>query len=657
MSRQTLVSNYRPDIDGLRALAVVPVCFFHAGLPIFPGGFVGVDVFFVISGYLMASMIGQALSDKNFSLIDFYERRIRRIFPALFVVLAFTCCAASFLIPPKMFRDFGYTLVASVLFVSNIAFWQKSENYFDAPTELNPLLHIWSLSVEEQFYIILPLFLAIIWYSGRRVTYVFVACATTASLILSIWGTTNAPTATFYLLPTRAWELLAGALVALWPVGDIAPGKRRIYPSWVNGFGGVLGLALVLWAVICFDAEMAFPGAAALVPCVGAALLIHFGRDGINPATRLLGLAPFRFVGRISYSLYLWHWPLIIFAEKYNLFGHPSFFLKVLIVLISGFVAYASYRWIEQPFRRRNTAQSRIKVFAAAASSMTIVGMVGIFAQTSHGWPERFTGITSVAIEPQLVAENANKDGQKFEVSKCFVDNFPSWGKDLCFLSKYSKNKALLWGDSFAANYAYGLFATKAANFDTLQYTSPRCPPIIGYDAASRPTCAAFNQEVPGIIERYHISTVIMAADWEGYVKRQKMRFEDIRGTIDLLHQFRVRVVLIGQSPVFAFTYPDEYFFKVYGSQSADHPYEAELAVNPKINEAISGVSNADVFFDAMAPLCAGDECVFKDRGLYLFADHGHFTQAGSTRMAASLLNQLARSQDQNRPITGKRAP
>jgi peptidoglycan/LPS O-acetylase OafA/YrhL len=657
MSRQTLVSKYRPDIDGLRALAVVPVCFFHAGLPIFAGGFVGVDVFFVISGYLMTSMIGQALSDKNFSFIDFYERRIRRIFPALFVVLVFTCGVASFLIPPKMFRDFGYTLVASVLFVSNIVFWQKSENYFDAPTELNPLLHIWSLSVEEQFYIILPLFLAIIWYCGRRVTCVFVAFATTASLILSIWGTTNAPTATFYLLPTRAWELLTGALIALWPVADIAPGKRRIFPSWVNGFSGVLGLALVLWAVIFFDAQMAFPGAAALVPCLGAAILIHVGRAGINPATRLLSLAPFSFVGRISYSLYLWHWPLIIFAEKYNLFGRPSFFHKILIVLISGFVAFASYRWIEQPFRRRNTAQSRVKVYAAAATSMAIVGMFGIFAQTSHGWPERFPGIASVALEPQLTAENANKDGPKFEFSKCFIDNFPSWGKDLCFLSNHSENKALLWGDSFAANYAYGFFAIKAADFDTLQYTSPRCPPIIGYDAASRPTCAAFNQEVPGIIERYHISTVIMAADWEGYVRRHKMRFEDIRGTIDLLHQLRVRVVLIGQSPVFAFTYPDEYFFKVYGSQSANQAYEAELAVNPKINETISGVSNADVFFDPMASLCDGGECVFKDRGLYLFIDHGHFSQAGSTRMVASLLNRIATVQNQSQSITGKRAP
>jgi peptidoglycan/LPS O-acetylase OafA/YrhL len=442
--QQTTPAKYRPDIDGLRALAVVPVCFFHAGLPIFPGGFVGVDVFFVISGYLMASMIGQALSNTTFSFIEFYERRIRRIFPALFAVLAFTACVASLLMPPKLFSDFGNTLVASIIFVSNIVFWRKSANYFDATTDLNPLLHIWSLSVEEQFYILFPLFLAAVWYFGRRVTFVLVACAMMASLGLSIWGVANAPTATFYLLPTRAWELLVGALIALWPVGDIADRTTPTLPTWVNSCGGLLGLALVLWAVLFFNAETAFPGAAALVPCLGAALLIHFGRDGNNPAARLLGIAPFTFVGRISYSLYLWHWPLIVFAVKYNLFGRPSFFLRTIIVLISGIAAYASYRWIEQPFRRRNGEVSRIGLYAAAATSMALVGVVGIFAQTSNGWPERFPSFASIAIEPQF------KDEQKFDDSKCFVDNLPSWGKELCFLSNHSQTKALLWGDSFA---------------------------------------------------------------------------------------------------------------------------------------------------------------------------------------------------------------
>ena len=160
--------KYRADIDGLRALAVVPVIFYHAGLPVFSGGFAGVDVFFVISGYLMASMIGDGLARGNFSFADFYERRVRRIFPALFAILLFCAVVATAIIPPKLYGDFGVTLVATVLFGSNILFWRKTANYFDAPTELNPLLHTWSLAVEEQFYIVFPVFLWLIWRSGAR---------------------------------------------------------------------------------------------------------------------------------------------------------------------------------------------------------------------------------------------------------------------------------------------------------------------------------------------------------------------------------------------------------------------------------------------------------------------------------------------------------
>ena len=640
-------SAYRPDIDGLRALAVIPVCLFHAGLPVFPGGFVGVDVFFVISGYLMASVIGRDLSDSAFSILDYYERRVRRIFPALVVVLAFTALMASAYLTPKFLRAFGDTLVASALFASNVVFWRKSENYFDATTELDPLLHLWSLSVEEQFYILFPVVLAVAWRFGRRVVFALVAGALAASLALSIWGVANAPTATFYLLPTRAWELLAGAIVALWPAGGTRPSLAVL----VNNCAGLLGLVLILWAMIFFNPGTAFPGAAAIVPCLGAVLLIHSGRDGATLAARLLSVRPLTFVGGISYSLYLWHWPLLVFAAGQGWMERSPAFASTMIIVVSGFIAWASQRWVEQPFRRRDGVVSGNGLCAGAVASMALVAAFGVFARGSNGWPARFPGIAAVAIEPQLAGEQPEGDGW------CFVDRREDWSDDRCFLSRRSPDKALLWGDSFASHYAYGFSATGSTDFDVLQYTSPQCPPVFGYDAASRPACAAFNSPVPSIIARHGITTVIMAANWHSYVSRRKMRLEDIQGTIDILRRAGARVVLVGQSPVFAFAFPDEYFFSVYGSPGGDGPYTGALAVNPDINRGMSAVAKPDVFFDALAPLCKGGKCVFKDEGLYLFGDHGHFTQAGSARMVAALLARIRAEASRSRSGTAPPKP
>lgn len=214
--RAILNLNYRADIDGLRALAVVPVVCYHFEITIFPGGFVGVDVFFTISGYLMASLIGRGLSEENFSFSEFFERRARRILPALFFVVLICIAVAFVMFPPKLLRDFGWTVAAAVFFSSNIIFWKKSANYFDLSAEWDPLLHTWSLAVEEQFYILFPFFMVLIWRLRGRMRLHAIMLVTLTSLALSIWGVANAPTATFYLLPTRAWELLIGAVAALY---------------------------------------------------------------------------------------------------------------------------------------------------------------------------------------------------------------------------------------------------------------------------------------------------------------------------------------------------------------------------------------------------------------------------------------------------------
>ena len=627
----------------MRALAVIPVCFFHLGLPGFPGGFVGVDVFFVISGYLMARLIGQELLARRFSLGDFYERRARRLLPALFAVLFFTTISAAWWITPKLFVDFGSMLCGTVLFSSNLVLWRMSANYFSASTDWNPLVHTWSLGVEEQFYIVFPLFLILIWRLRPAVRLSVVALTALASLTLSIWGTTQAPTATFYLLPMRAWELLIGALPAFY--------RERPGSSALLALAGVSGIVLILASMLFFDSEMPFPGAAALVPCAGAMLLLTFGAEPGLPTTRLLSLAPLRFIGRISYSLYLWHWPLRVLTTKYFGLGpSPDLVIRIALLLTSIAVAYSSWRFIEQPFRRpRDCATPRVRartVFFGAAAGVLAFAAFGSLAVATNGWPARFPNIAAISMEHQTLSDAANLDWQKYEDQHhrfCFSARAADWKPDFCFLTHQAATNALLWGDSFAAAYSSGFFGKTRAGVNILQYTSPQCPPIVGYSAASRPECKAFDARLDGIVRENDISTVVMAANWAAYLQRHKIEYADIGRTVAFLKSLRVRVVLVGQSPVFPFAYPDEYFYRKYGSEQQTRDYYAPLDADPRINQHIlrSVGTDLDVFVDPLSVWCRESECLFKRGNSYLFQDYGHFSRAGSRLAVAELLDAM----------------
>ncbi len=594
----------------------------------------------MISGYLMAALIGRELSTGHFSLAGFYERRARRILPALFGVLLFCSLAASVLITPKLLSDFGATLVAAVLFASNLVFWRKTANYFDASTDWNPLVHTWSLGVEEQFYILFPLLLMLVWRYGQSARLSSIALASLGSLALSIWGTANAPTATFYLLPTRAWELLIGALPALWAIAPNSNAFLERMPPLVRRAGSVVGLLLIMGSLLWFDGEMAFPGAAALLPCVGTSLLLTFGSDSLSPVTRLLSLPPLRFIGKISYSLYLWHWPLLVFAEKYTSFGAFGRAGRVLVVAVAFVAAYASWRWIEQPFRARGTAFGSRRIFAAAVTGGVAFSVAGMFAVASNGWPQRFPGIETVSLLRQELA-SVDPDWQRFDDSKCFVAQPARWHEQSCFLTRSSATTTLLWGDSFAASYAYGLFRNAHSNSSILQYTSPGCPPVVSYDAAARPLCARFNSKIAAIVRNNHISTVIMAANWSTYIKRRKLQYAQIGDTTAFLRSLHVRVVLVGQSPVFGFAYPDEYFFATFGPEMDARAYYAPLAVDPGMNRTIAAIAgaNVDVFFDPLQLLCHESACLFKRGASYLVSDFGHLSLYGSRLVANALLD------------------
>ena len=369
--------SYRPEVDGLRAIAVVPVLLFHAGVGAFHGGYVGVDVFFVLSGYLITSIIRSELQAGTFTLAGFYERRARRILPALFVVVAACIGPAWWLMAPHQLKDFSQSLVAVSAFASNVLFWLES-GYFEASAELKPLLHTWSLAVEEQYYVVFPLLLLALRRLGARPTAAVVATIAIASLALAQWSSTRHPGANFYLLHTRAWELLAGALVAL-KLGGAGTPPVRGADAW-----GWVGLALVLGAVFAFDHTTPFPSLWPAVPVLGTVLLVRFARADAGVG-RLLASRPLVGLGLISYSLYLWHQPLLAFLRIRRGESELNALTIGLFLLLSLALAAASYRWVERPFRSRSRF-SRGSIFALSLAGIVGFGALGLAGHRSDGF-------------------------------------------------------------------------------------------------------------------------------------------------------------------------------------------------------------------------------------------------------------------------------
>jgi peptidoglycan/LPS O-acetylase OafA/YrhL len=376
-----LILKYRPEIDGLRALAVIPVILFHAGFHIFSGGFVGVDVFFVISGYLITSIILVEMEQGRFSLVNFYERRARRIMPVLFFVMAACFPFAWLYLMPVDMKDFIQSILAVSTFSSNILFWLESD-YFDTAAELKPLLHTWSLAVEEQYYIFFPLFLMFTWRMGKTwiVTVLFVVFL--LSLALGEWGSYKMPTAAFYLLPMRGWELLIGVFSAFY-LSRHTPNAAYI---GLNNVLSLSGLALICFAIFAYDESIPFPGLYALVPTVGTVLIIVFAQQG-TLVNRILSQKIFVGIGLISYSAYLWHQPIFAFV-KYRSFTDPSAGLMLSLCLGVLVLAYLSWRFVEKPFRNKSAYSRRfVFTFTGVTTSIFLIG--GSLLNLSDGFKSR----------------------------------------------------------------------------------------------------------------------------------------------------------------------------------------------------------------------------------------------------------------------------
>ncbi len=490
--------KYRAEIDGLRAVAVVPVVLFHAGLSNFAGGFVGVDVFFVISGYLITTILINDLDAGRFSLIDFYERRARRILPALvFVVL---CCfpVAWALLAPRDMVDFGQSVLAVATFSSNILFWLES-GYFDTAAELKPLLHTWSLAVEEQFYILFPLVLMLGWRRARRAVLWVLALGGLVSLALAHWGVFNAPGPTFYLLPTRGWELLMGSFAAIWL-------QRRTVPEAGMGYNlaALAGALMILVCVFVYDKATPFPGLYAVPPTLGTVLIILFARPGtwVHAA---LSWRPVVGVGLVSYSAYLWHQPLLVFYRHWRL-EEPHGLHLLIIFVATGVLAWFSWRFIERPFRSRS-AIARGPIFAMSIAALGGFAGVGAWVAQSGGVPDRY---------PQLAQMEFFRAswGQEASQFRCLLQGDRQTVHDpACF---DARGDVVLWGDSHAGSLSIGLRqALTEQRRGFTQVTQSGCPPLFDLPVLHhRKTCNAVNEAVLTELENRPHQTLILHAAW-----------------------------------------------------------------------------------------------------------------------------------------------
>ncbi len=494
--------KYRTDIDGLRSVAIIPVVLFHAGLAVVSGGYVGVDVFFVISGFLITSVIMRGIEKDTFTFTHFYERRARRLLPALFAVLAFSLVVGFFVMSPVQFRDMGTAIVATVFYVANILMWSRS-GYFQSSSEYDPMLHMWSLSVEEQFYIFYPILLLLIIKGLKRRPLVIVSLISFASFVLAEWGVRNAPNPTFFWLPTRAWEMGLGAIVALSTIG-------MSWPASVRHSVGLIGLALILFAVVFYTPLTPFPGLAALPPVLGTAMIIAAGRGGTNIAGQILSWKPLVGIGLISYSLYLWHWPVLVFLNIHFGLHHVPAWAMASGVILSVVLAYLSWRFVEQPFRS-SRGYSRKQIFTISGAGIAAFTAAGLVVFSAQGLDHRFDAKTNAAFR----AAEGNLYRERCMELKT--------REALCKIGDESKTPSfVLWGDSHAMSAAHGFdLAAKSKGRRGLLASHSDCPSLIGVSGSplhNGSSCERFRENILAmILADDALTDVILHARWARY--------------------------------------------------------------------------------------------------------------------------------------------
>ena len=617
---------YREDIDWLRAIAVLAVVAFHFEVPGPFGGFVGVDIFFVISGYLITGIIQSEVQSGTFSFARFYERRVRRLLPALYAMVALTAIPSFHYLLTSERQEFFRSVAAVVTFTSNFFFWFQT-GYFDHAAVEKPLLHTWSLAVEEQFYLGLPLLLwALLRYArGSRIALpVAIGAMTLASFALGIWlmrtdGSANA----FFMSPPRAWEFLVGGIIGIegFPVlRNVLAQKARV-------------VALVLLAIPIFSLRQGpgFPGFNALTPCIGAALFIWSGIG--MPTLKRSPYSPLhvaRFFGQISYSLYLWHWPLFAFAR----FSKSSLVLdpldKIALFALTVLISYLSWRFVEQPFRKGTLAPTRREAFRVAGlttAALLAASVGGIVASRTPSDADR------VAL--QLESYNDYKYQPLYRFGDCFAPVGGVFG-DACLAFEAGKTNALLWGDSLAAHYFHGLRkTTDPQSLNILQATQAACMPTFNAAAQGVTGCRNFAAQMDASLTGSKPDLIILSADWLEYARppRFDRMIADLRQTIAELNERGIPVVLLGPAVQFRTRLPSMLMrahLRNVDAEPSDFVLPDIFALDQKMKTALPADEKFS-YVSVVDAICSAGQCPLTiDGGIPLSWDHAHLTAEGS---------------------------
>jgi len=621
--------RYRPDIDGLRAIAVLLVMGFHAFPGRVPGGFVGVDVFFVISGYLITALMLRDLRQGSFSLAGFYERRVRRIFPALALLLLTVLPVGALGLAPTELAQLGQHAAAGAAFVANLVLWAQS-GYFAAALESKPLLHLWSLGVEEQFYLAWPVTLALLFRSTRRLG-LGVAAIAAVSFLFNLYMVGGSPDAAYFWPVTRLWELLVGGLVACG--GE----TRAALPPALRTAATSLGLALVVLTAFAFDGSHPFPGWRAALPVLGTALAIAAGPEG--RVSRLLLANPVLVaVGLISYPLYLWHWPALSFVPLLDLAwsAHQERLLKLAALAGATLAAFLTYRYVERPIRRRE-GPSTVTLCAVMAG----VFLAGAAVAVSGGG--RGAASSTTQREMAAIVEQVQRQrGELYRDRRCCLgeDQDEAQFAPECVDAPARRAGAgtLLWGDSHAAHLSPGMRA-RGISGGLAQFTATSCPPILGYAARGRPHCASINRWVMGWVREHRPRTVLLAASWPSYDG-----YQALSGTVAELKSLGVpRVLVVGPFPSFRERVLDVLAREGVGDSLPERLPSSRLERLRRADLELRSLAVAAgaEYVSPLESLCNEQGCLVAPGGRVaeiLVFDQSHLTPLGSRYVADRLL-------------------
>jgi peptidoglycan/LPS O-acetylase OafA/YrhL len=640
--------RYRPEIDGLRALAVVPILLFHAGYAFLPGGFIGVDIFFVISGYLLGSIILREIDGGVFTVRRFYERRVRRILPALLATIFSTLLLGYFFLLPEEMLSLGKSSIGALLFVPNIVFWDQSSTYFGLDIATQPLLHTWSLGVEEQFYLLLPALL--LWcrrwgdrkYRADAILWLLIA----ASFGINILMLPIDSKFSFYMLPARAWEPLLGvALASL---------MRRRRPGPVSGpLTAILGLALCCWGIFTLDEAQTFPGFNALYPTVGAALLIFGTARERSAVGSLLRLSPLVLIGRISYSLYLWHWPVLV----YLFLLLPEYvYRSELVVALSLVLATMSYRLIEQRYRSSRAAAPRGSLRELYAVSAVLLAVIAINA-VSAGVPRRVP-------DSAWAAAGVPVDPATFAPCEVLLDD-PDHESRVCRLGVADQTPSFaIWGDSHANALSLGAHeAALELGQAGLLYFGSGCRPLLGVSRPFDNRCLRYNEAVAAdLADRPAIKAVFLVGYWrvsmtgQGFDTAMHFIEDEQSNMLDALQNRlvfqrglqRTIAALDGRHIVVVEDVPE--VGAGFGKSVSNHfVRDAWLGIERSKPAALTlhedqfsrdwlklkaELGTTVDYLGTTSVLCQDSDCPLRGDGMLRYADGDHLSEAGSRQMS-----------------------